>query len=81
MIKDVGLVVSVYDIPWIGDSLIHPGDGSCYTQVRFRLIIFRPFVGEVLVGKVSRSSPEGLRSMSKENHKQLITLSNHDVLR
>ena len=31
--------------------------------VKFRAIVFRPFIGEVLVGKVRRCSPEGVHGM------------------
>ena len=31
------------------------------TLVKFQLIVFRPFIDEVLIGKVRSSSPEGLR--------------------
>jgi DNA-directed RNA polymerase III subunit RPC8 len=31
-----------------------------YFIVKFRAVVFRPFIGEVLVGKVRRCSPEGV---------------------
>ena len=46
---DVGLVISLFDILEIGDSHIFPGDGSSHTRVVFRLLVFRPFIEEVLV--------------------------------
>jgi DNA-directed RNA polymerase III subunit RPC8 len=46
---DVGLVISLFDIVEIGDSHIFPGDGSSHTRVVFRLLVFRPFIEEVLV--------------------------------
>jgi len=33
----------------------------CENIVHFRFIVFRPFVGEVLVGTLTSSSSEGLR--------------------
>lgn len=29
--------------------------------VFFRMVVFRPFIGEVLVGKIASSSPNGIR--------------------
>eukprot|EP00955_Chlamydomonas_euryale_P067610 359882-Chlamydomonas_euryale.AAC.2 len=39
----------------------HPSNTSPHRQVRFRLVVFRPFVGEVLVGQLKSCSREGLR--------------------
>jgi len=38
-----------------------PGDGACRTFVKFRYIVFRPFLNEVIVGKVRSCSKDGLR--------------------
>jgi DNA-directed RNA polymerase subunit E'/Rpb7 len=32
---------------------VYPNDGAAYFKARFRLVIFRPFVGEVLVGTLT----------------------------
>ena len=37
-----------------------PGDGAAYIKAFFRLIVFRPFVGEVIVGSISRSDSSGI---------------------
>lgn len=34
---------------------------AIYTQVRFRLLVFRPFVGEILSGKVSSCTKDGIK--------------------
>ena len=52
VVKDVGLVVALWDLISIGDSYLFPGDGASHTRVEFRLLVFRPFMEEVLVGKV-----------------------------
>merc|ERR1712130_468854 len=56
-----GLCICLYDILKIGDSLILPGDGACRTFVKFRYIVFRPFLNEVIVGKVRSCTKDGLR--------------------
>ena len=53
----VGLVVSLYDILTITGGLVHSGDGGAHYKVSFRLVIFRPFEGEILVGQIQDSSP------------------------
>ena len=60
VLKDVGLVIALFDILEIGDSFIFPGDGSSHTRVTFRLLVFRPFVEEVLVGKIKGCTKEGV---------------------
>ena len=51
----------LFDLLEIGDSLILAGDGCCHTFVKFRFIVFRPFKGEILIGKVRSCSQDGLR--------------------
>ncbi|XP_043718951.1 DNA-directed RNA polymerase III subunit RPC8 [Telopea speciosissima] len=61
VISNLGLCISVYDIKSIDGGFIFPGDGaSTYTAV-FRLIMFRPFVGEILVAKLKSFDANGLR--------------------
>ncbi|XP_078436954.1 RNA polymerase Rpb7 N-terminal domain-containing protein [Wolffia australiana] len=61
VIPNLGLCVSVYDIKSIDGGFIFPGDGASTYNVVFRLVMFRPFVGEVLIGKVDSSSESGLK--------------------
>lgn len=60
VVHNVGLCIILFDIIEIGDSYILPGDGSSHTPVTFRFIVFRPFVDEVLMGKVKSCSREGV---------------------
>lgn len=61
VIKDLGLCVSVYDIQSIEGGFIFPGDGSSTYTVVFRLLMFRPFKGEILSGTVETSDEKGVR--------------------
>ena len=45
----------------IGDALIYPGSGCAHTEVTFRMIVFRPFIGEIIVGKVRSCSRQGIK--------------------
>ena len=37
-----------------------PGQPDVTMTLEFRMIVFRPFIGEVLSGHVSKSTPEGV---------------------
>ena len=60
VLKDVGLVIALWDILKIGDSYLLPGDGASHTRVEFRILVFRPFMEEVLVGKIKCCTKEGV---------------------
>ena len=60
VLKDVGLVIALWDILKIGDSYLLPGDGASHTRVEFRILVFRPFMEEVLVGKIKCCTKQGV---------------------
>ena len=55
----IGLVISLFDILEIGDSHLVAGDGASHTRVTFRVLVFRPFIEEIIVGKIKSSNSEG----------------------
>lgn len=73
----MGLCIILHDIIHVGDSYIFPGDGASHTKgngqrsglhfhhivksVQFRFVVFRPFIDEILVGKIRSCSSEGVR--------------------
>lgn len=61
VISNLGLGISVWDILEIKDGMLKPGDGGSYVEVKFRLIVWKPFVGEVLSGWVADCTPEGIK--------------------
>ncbi|CAN1278483.1 DNA-directed RNA polymerase III subunit RPC8 [Linum perenne] len=61
VISDLGLCVSIYDIKDISGGFIQAGDGASTYTVEFRMVIFRPFAGEVIVAKIKESDVDGLR--------------------
>ncbi|RCV13004.1 hypothetical protein SETIT_2G312200v2 [Setaria italica] len=61
VIANLGLCVSVYDIRSLEGGSIHPGEGCSIYKVSFRLLMFRPFNGEVLVGRISGYDDKGLQ--------------------
>jgi len=46
ILMDVGFVIGLHSIITVGESFIHPGDGGIHTDVKFDLMIFRPFEGK-----------------------------------
>ncbi|KAJ0410576.1 hypothetical protein ATCC90586_007409 [Pythium insidiosum] len=64
VIADVGLCISIYDFVNIGDAFVHPSDGTSHSQVEFRMVVFRPFVGEVLKGRIVSCNEEHIRGKS-----------------
>ncbi|PQP98141.1 DNA-directed RNA polymerase III subunit RPC8 [Prunus yedoensis var. nudiflora] len=55
VIANLGLCISVHSIQSIKDAL------SYLMMVEFTLIMFRPFVGEIIVAKLKESTANGLR--------------------
>ncbi|KAH9316157.1 hypothetical protein KI387_024784, partial [Taxus chinensis] len=60
IIKDLGLCVSIYDIRAIDGGFVFAGDGAPTYTIDFRLVVFRPFIGEVLVGRLKKSDKSGI---------------------
>jgi DNA-directed RNA polymerase III subunit RPC8 len=40
--------------------VVYPGEGSANIKLKFRMIMFRPYEGEILQGKINKSTPEGV---------------------
>lgn len=59
---DVGLVVCRYgECLKITSGTCVPGDGGSHHECLFRLVIFRPFVEEVCLGKIVKSTADGVQ--------------------
>lgn len=56
VVQGLGLVVTLYDVLNIQSGFVHHSDGGVRFLVRFRVVIFRPFPGEVLIAKPKRAS-------------------------
>ncbi|KAK9418115.1 putative DNA-directed RNA polymerase subunit [Seiridium unicorne] len=66
VIQKIGLCICMYDLLWASEGLIGHGTGLVNVNVEFRLIVFRPFKGETLLGKISSATPEGLNSKAPQ---------------
>lgn len=62
ILMDTGLVISRYgDCLHVDHGVCVPSDGGSHHECSFRLIVFRPFVEEVVLGKLLKSTPEGVQ--------------------
>lgn len=61
VLANVGLVLSLWDILDIKEGLLRPGDGASYVEVKFRIIVWKPFIGEVVEGTVNDCTLEGIK--------------------
>jgi len=61
IVPNLGLCVSLYDVTEVGESHLYPGNASHHTYVEFRLVMFKPFVGEVLDGQIVNCNAQGMR--------------------
>ncbi len=53
VVPDLGLVVTLYDICDIGEGMIYHSEGAAHYIVSFRVVVFRPFVEETLLGTIT----------------------------
>ncbi|XP_064644259.1 DNA-directed RNA polymerase III subunit RPC8-like [Lineus longissimus] len=60
VVHNVGLCIALWDVTTVEDSYIFPGDGSSHTVVHFRYVVFRPFMEEILQGRIKSCSKEGV---------------------
>jgi DNA-directed RNA polymerase III subunit RPC8 len=60
VLPSVGLVICLYDVLRVGAALIHPADGASHFELVFRVVVFKPFAGEIINGKIREATPEGL---------------------
>ncbi|KAF2076007.1 hypothetical protein CYY_002667 [Polysphondylium violaceum] len=56
-----GLFVSLYDIIGTGDAYVYSGDGAAHLMVRFRMVVFKPFRGEIIEGVVKKSNKDSVQ--------------------
>lgn len=60
VIQKIGLCICLYDLLTSSEGLIGHGTGLVNVNVEFRLVVFRPFRHEVLHGRITSASPEGI---------------------
>jgi len=51
--KELGKVVEIVDVLEVGEGIIIPGDGAAYYKSRFKLLVWKPELQELVYGLVS----------------------------
>lgn len=60
IIQNIGLCVCLFDLLETSEGLIGHGTGLVNVNAEFRLIVFRPFRGEILQGRIKGSDQDGV---------------------
>lgn len=50
--KDLGTVVDVLEVLDVKEGIIIPGDGAAYYKSRFKLVVFKPELQEIVYGTI-----------------------------
>ncbi len=58
--RELGIVVAVFNINVSEEGRIIPGDGATYHDVEFDMLVFNPFLREVVEGEVNGVRGHGL---------------------
>lgn len=51
--KELGKVVEIVDVLKVGEGIIIPGDGAAYYKSRFKLLVWKPEIQELVYGIIS----------------------------
>jgi DNA-directed RNA polymerase subunit E' len=51
--KDIGRVISIIEVLEVGEGVLIPGDGATYYRSRFKLLVWKPELQELVYGIVS----------------------------
>ncbi len=57
--RDLGIVIGVTEVLNIKEGIIIPGDGAAYYDTRFKILIFRPELQEIVLGNISEITEFG----------------------
>ena len=60
VVVNLGLCISLFDVYQVEDAFILAGEGGYHIRAHFRFIVFRPFMNEIIVGRVKSSSSDGI---------------------
>ncbi len=61
ILHDLGLCVCLYSLETEGPGFIHPNSGCANYKTHFKIIMFRPFIGEVLTGRLVSCTKDGIK--------------------
>ncbi|KAJ1819322.1 DNA-directed RNA polymerase III complex subunit Rpc25 [Coemansia sp. RSA 2599] len=61
VLHDIGLCILAHDILEIDEGYVQHSEGWIWVKVTFRMIVFRPFREEILLGRIRSSSESGIQ--------------------
>ncbi|KAJ2000954.1 DNA-directed RNA polymerase III complex subunit Rpc25 [Coemansia thaxteri] len=61
VLHDIGLCMMAHDLLEIDEGYVQHSEGCIWVKVKFRLVVFRPFKDEILVGRVRSANSEGVQ--------------------
>jgi len=57
--KEIGRVISVVDVLEVGEGIIIPGDGAVYYKSKFKLLVWKPELQELVFGTIAEITSFG----------------------
>ena len=51
--REIGKVIAIIDVLEVGEGVIIPGDGATYYRSRFKLLVWKPELQELVYGNIS----------------------------
>jgi DNA-directed RNA polymerase subunit E' len=57
--QELGFVIDVTGVDNVGQGIILPGDGSAHYSVEFTLLVFKPEMQEIVLGKITNVADFG----------------------
>ncbi|KAI9500599.1 DNA-directed RNA polymerase III complex subunit Rpc25 [Coemansia spiralis] len=61
VLHDIGLCIHAHDLLEVDEGFVQHSEGWIWVKVKFRMIVFRPFKEEILVGRIRSASPMGIQ--------------------
>ncbi len=61
ILDDLGLCICLYSLETEGPAFIHPNTGCANYKTHFKIVVFRPFIGEVLTGRLVSCTKDGIK--------------------
>ncbi|KAK5087945.1 DNA-directed RNA polymerase III complex subunit Rpc25 [Lithohypha guttulata] len=60
VVQKIGLCICMWDLLSTSEGLIGFGTGNMNINVEFRMVVFRPFKGEVISARIKANTPKGI---------------------
>jgi len=57
--REIGKVITIIDVLEVGEGVIIPGDGAAYYRSRFKLLVWKPELQEIVYGIISEITSFG----------------------